>query len=196
MKEIFFEGSINTATIPQLNLNNLVTGWYVREAAKGGGSYQQNVNSPVINILSDCTTSDRKITVSYETINQSGRMNYEIQIEAINSNLGKDRGVNLYLLCPLTHKRAKILYYCLKSHLFIHRTAFSKRLRYPFESYGKIDKAFAYSQQNQNKLYKCFLEMKKETYRGEQTKLNKKIGRLIDRKILLDRLINDWTAKH
>jgi len=120
-------------------------------------------------------------------------MDYEIIIDALPSNLGK--GVNLYFICPVCGKRAKILYYCLKTHLFIHRKEYAQRLYYPIQTYGKVERIPQRFEMNDKKLLNLFKQQKKDSFQGQVTRSNVRIQKLIDKRRVLDLLVIQYMEK-
>jgi hypothetical protein len=204
MKKITItDGILTTEMVPQLNINKLKS-CYVIEGEKNEGSYQESENeqllNPILFLKSNLTDQDRKLNIAYELMDKSGRMDYDISIEAVKSNLGKGKGVKLYFLCPISGERASILYYCFLTEMYVHRNAYSQRIYYPTQVLSKIERIYKQSSMNTDKLYNHFWKMKKKTYQGKTTKKNKQIDVLITKRELIDWLIlqrsEDFLNKH
>jgi hypothetical protein len=204
MKQIKIKyGTLTTEMVPQLNINKLID-WYITEGEKNEGSYQSEESellfNPILYLKSDLRDQVRKLNIAYDLVDESGRKDYDISIEAVKSNLGKDKGVKLYFLCPISGERASILYYCYKTEMYVHRNAYSQRIYYPTQVLSKAERIYQQSSMNTDKLYNHFWKMKKKTYQGKTTKKNKQIDVLIIKRELIDWLIlqrsEDFLNKH
>lgn len=188
--------TLTTELVPQLNINKLMKAQYLVEGGTSEGTFAAKDEDPLLHLKSDLTTEDRTLNIRYQIDEAEEWMNYNIEVVAVPSNLGKGKNFNFYFKCPSgSGKLAKILYLCSNTGMFIHRTEHANRIYFPSQMYGTNDRLFANSHRNEEKLLKCFLRLRKTHYREEETKINQKIHSLVDRRILLDRLIADWTEK-
>lgn len=176
-----------------LNLSILRKGNYVVDGEKNEGIYQQAHSHPEIIIRSDCRTDIKQVNLKYFSYK---RMEYDIELVNVKSNLGSSRGSYLMFICPITGKKARKLYYCNETGYFKHQTAFHSRLYYSFQRLSKIEKLFETSSRNQRKLLEAFLQLKKFSYKGKPTRTNKRIQSLVNKKMLLDKLIIDWSNRY
>lgn len=161
----------------------------------GGGSYQDKADDPVIIIESDFTGDNKILLVNYEAIDGSRKMEYEIQVEGLPSNLGINNGLNLYLLCPITGKRAKILNYDLVNHLYVAKKSYSSKLYYQQEIIPRSERIFLKEDYNNRKMLQLFFKNKKQTYRGELVKTARNIIERNKQRDLIDALIVDRIEK-
>lgn len=176
--------------IPKLEIVRLVRGLYIQEGKREGGTYSGEDNDPLIYIESDLKDPlNRIINIRYERIGSSEMMDYEIAILADPSNLKGNKGLQYYFKCPVSGKRAKILYYDIRTHLFVHREAYSQRLYYSIQTFTKKQRIYGQSNNIENKLMKMFLLKKKNTHKGEPIKMVRSIGKSINRKRIIDELI-------
>ncbi len=183
-------GTLTIERMLKININVLQTNGYVREGAINEGTFQNNEYETLFHIHSDCSSAERRITIKYQEPNGSAIIEQVLRIEAIKSNLGK--GYNLYFICQASGLRCKIMYFDPAVNLLVCRKAFTKRIYYLTETLKKRDRLFAYSETNQKKLFKAFLQVKKKGFKDGQPILFQKIKRLEDRKILLGRLLHEF----
>lgn len=177
-----------TENTPQLNINHLL-GCYIVEGKTESGSFRKRDNDLLLDIESNLKDpAGRFINVKYEY--EDIFLDYDIRIEAVESNLGK--GYNYYFLCPVSNKRAKILYLCNETYRFIHRSVYPNRLYYPIELIPvkyRLPERLAISER---KLFNKFLQMKRMKYQGRETRLNILLSKWIEKHRTLDALC----AKH
>lgn len=181
------EGTLTTDMVPQLNINKLIKNFYITEGKKNEGDFQNKEGDPELYLSSDCTSSERSLQVKYDLLNGSGTMNYFIHIEALKTNLGK--GVNLFFNCPVSGKRAAILYYCFKSEMFIHRDAYPQRIYYPIQKQSKKNRIFYAEEKYDDKLFMHIIKDIKKVYRGKDTHRQKQIEALFSKRAIIDRII-------
>lgn len=154
--------------------------WNYLDYGKKSGviSWSRNgENTGRINIEVYVTEFTKYILLSY---NSNGTdINYRIDIESLNSNLGK--GEILYFVCPQTKKYCRKLY--LKGGYFLHRTAF-KELYYSKQIESKknrdllriFESAFLSDEVYEERYKKYF----KTHYNGKPTKKYLRLQNKID----------------
>ncbi len=173
---------ITTEDTPQLSINKLKKGFYIIEGEVASGTFKAEEDDPLLYLDSDLTSSNRVLSIKYEKCDSTEWMDYELKIEALPSNLGKDKGLNFYFTCPISGKRAKILYYDSETHFFVHREALSHRLYYPMQTYGKVYRIYENVEIYEAKLVQKYLQLKNESYNGRATKTVMMIRQLYRRR--------------
>lgn len=106
--------------VPQLTIGALTENGLLRNGTSTKGTLQWKCGKEIIatiTIVSNMLNSPH-ISLSY-TYNGQSRY-YEVELEAVQSNLGK--GIHWYFVCPVTKKRCRKLYGV--KGLFLHREAF------------------------------------------------------------------------
>lgn len=179
-----------TYLVPQLNIKKLIKNYYIKEGRRHEGDFQNEDGDPKLYLQSDCTSLNRILTIKYELRNGSGSKEYDIKIDALPSNLGK--GVNLFFICPVSGKRASILYYCFQSQMYVHRTAYPQRIYYPIQLESKQYRIFQTIAKYDNKLFMNVMKIFKKTYQGKSTHLQKRFESLISKRKILDRLLSNF----
>jgi len=184
--------TINIEEVPQLSISRLKS-CYVQDGKTNSGTYKAFDSDPLLYLDSNLIGDQKILSIRYQKINTSVWMDYEIKIEAAPLNFGN--GANLFFICPTSGKRAKILYYDLKTHYFVHREAYSKRLYYPIQTFGKVKRISENIRIHEEKLIRCFLQLKNENYGDKVPKTYMKIMSLQKRKELLELLQTNYLTK-
>jgi hypothetical protein len=157
------------------NNNNYLTSYGIR---RGVTSWSTNGNiHSTINIEVTHTEYETFIIFNYRCNGEP--INYRINLERKNSNLGK--GIIWYFVCPRTGKLCRKLY--LNNGYFLHRTA-SKNLMYSkqieskkFRNLNKVFGACFELDEVYTELYKKYF---KSHYKGKPTKRFLKLKNKID----------------
>lgn len=186
--------AITTEEIPQLSINRLIKGHYIQAGRISGGHFQGSENDPALYLDSDCTTSEKIVRIQYEVMNGSVKMDYEIKICSIPFNRGKS--INLYWICPVSKLKAKILYLCPKTNLYIHRTAFPERIYYPNQLISLKYRVQERFDKNEKKLLEHFVRVKKKTYQGKNTRVSDAINLLVEKRRTLNLLCIEQVEAH
>ncbi len=135
-----------------------------------------------ITIRSDYTTSAPFLTLDYQVTKryteEVRKYNYRVDLAQVPSNLGK--GDVLYMVCPHSGKRARILYSLGNEDLFIHREAYADRLYYDDQLTSKrfrpFNRYFGVRHKHEDLCRKKYKKYAKEWYAGEPTKWAKRLN--------------------
>lgn len=169
--------------IPQLNINQLKRGFYLNEGRTGEGDFQRN-DDPPLYLESDLRTSDKTLRVQYKILDSAKFMDYKIKICTVPTNIGNS--LDYYFLCPVTNKRAKILYLCYQSNLFVHRDIYPERLYYPTQLTNTNFRNRERFDRNDKRLMEHFIKIKKQTYKGKNTLIQNTINQLLEKRRTLE----------
>lgn len=143
---------------------------------------------------SSYTNTDRFLQVSYTITDTDGKKEnycYEIGLFEQDSNLGN--GKVLYLICPQTGRKCRILYKAYGSNIFKSREAYNYRIYYTCQHSSKLDKY----NDNYWKLDSYIKKLNKITcngkrsYKGVLTKKAQRFNRLYLKQLQMDNL--RWT---
>ena len=122
----------------------------------------------------------------YKTTKESKIVDYRVEIQKIQSNLGK--GYNLYFICPVTKTRCKILYLCAKSEMFKCRQSYKNELCYLLQTHSKeyrLNGRFFQFDKTINKLKE---KRKTNTYNDKPTKRKLRLLNLLNKRAEVDKL--------
>ena len=100
---------------------------------------------------------------------------YKIYLTSVPSNLGK--GEVLYMVCPITGKRSRILYKCYGSLIWKSREAYQNWIYYDSQLLSKKIRPFKFMFY-EKELEELYRKKVKSHYRGKPTRLMKRIERL------------------
>lgn len=167
-------GAITTGESIRLELSYLLKNKYIEDKLITEGEIGWN-NGIRIMFTSDLNSKEKFIRLTYSTINrhsgEESKQDYKIFLAAIPSNLG--RGQVIYFVCPVSGKRARILYLAYGSLFFKSRLAYVNRLYYS----GQICQKLNYDKERYFILKDRLASLpicKKNHYRGNATKLQKR----------------------
>jgi len=146
-----------------------------------------------IGLFWDATGQSPFIRLDYSLTRYDGERkecDYRIDLLRQPSNLGK--GNRMYFICPVSGKRATILYRCYGSEYFKHREAFQNRIYYEQQTIGKL-----YRHLETGPLYREIEKLKRdrrqEFYKGQRTKRAQRLealeNRLWDKQMAIDTLV-------
>lgn len=163
----------------RIELSYLLKAGFVRKGSQIFGSLKWN-NGSTISFESNLTGQNSYIRLYYEnkSIN-TGEVtyhDYKIQITRIPSNLGI--GKVLFLVCPVSGKRARILYKCYGSKIFKSRKAYSHRIYYDCQTASKTDYHNTRYWKIEKRLESLYQTTTKSHYRGKETRKQKRIREL------------------
>lgn len=147
---------------------NRVVSWNVNGEPSGKISYDVSLKE-----------ENRYLRLKYIHTDWHGEkhnIDYIIRIIGVPSNLGK--GENLYFVCPISHKLCKILYSCYWSKYFMSRGAYNHRIYYTSQIFSKKDRVNNRYFELDKTLEGLNEKQIKSHYKGEETKLQKRINRL------------------
>jgi hypothetical protein len=122
----------------RIELSYLLRQGFIRKGCKIEGILSWT-NGSKIGITSEYTKEARYIKLNYTITFESGEREdceYTIQLKTIPSNLG--RGEIIYFACPLTGRRARILYKCYGSKIWKSKEAYGHRIYYPSQQCSKL----------------------------------------------------------
>jgi len=176
-------GAITTGEALRIELPYLLRQGFIRKDSRISGILSWN-NGSKIGIESDYTSEGRYLRLMYQlTDNYSGEVSnhdYKISFTTIPSNLG--RGEILYFVCPITGRRARILYKCYGSHIWKSRKAYGIRIYYASQQCSKLGYHNTRYWALEKELDKCLGRSKKKHYQGKPTRLRARIKFLKERK--------------
>jgi hypothetical protein len=134
-------------------------------------------NGSSISFISCLKENEKYLQLVYtNTSSYSGEItkhDYRIELAAIPSNLG--RGELIYFVCPVSGRRARILYKVYGSLHFISRKAYRKRIYYPSQISSKLHFHIDRYWELERLLEKLNQLVTKSNYQGKQTRLKKRI---------------------
>jgi len=145
-------------------------------------------NGSSITFESKYTENEIYFRVAYTiTSNRTGEAtdyDYKIDLVTIPSNLGK--GEILYLVCPESNRRARVLFMAYGHHKYIHRDLYldnyGERLYYNSQSSSKGDyhntMYFNYERKVKDLENRLFAKHRKLFYKGKPTKDHQKLTHL------------------
>jgi hypothetical protein len=170
-------GAITTGEAVRIELSYLLKEKYIERGCKVSGFLAWN-NGSTISIESKYLGDEKYIRLYYTLTKPSGeefKLDYKIQLTSIPSNLG--RGEVLYFVCPISGRRARILYRAYGSHYFKSRQAYRKRIYYPCQTSPKSlynsERYFALERQIER-----LPPARKSHYQGKETRHQKRIRKL------------------
>ena len=174
-------GAITTGEAVRIELSYLLKQWKIHKNERIRGSIYWN-NGSSISFESCYQEEEKYIRLHYTLTKPSGEeigLDYKIQLTTIRSNLG--RGEILYFVCPISGRRARILYMAYGSHYFRSRQAYRYRIYYPCQICQKNwydnERYFALEKQIEG-----LPPAKKNHYQGKETRHQERIRKLEERK--------------
>ncbi len=114
-----------------------------------------------------------KYTITFNDSGEKEDCDYSIQLTTIPSNLG--RGEMLYLVCPITGRRARILYKCYGSKIWKSRWAYRHWIYYPSQQCSKLDYHNTRYWALDREINEYQGRSRKKLYKGKETRLQKRI---------------------
>ncbi len=173
-------GAITTEEAVRIELSYLLKQRKIQKGSRIHGSLVWN-NGSSISFESWYWEEEKYIRFYYTLIKQSGekiKLDYKIHLTTVPSNLG--RGEIPYFVCPISGRRARILYRAYGSHYFKSRQAYRKRIYYSCQKCQKklYDTERFFALENQ---LESLPEGRKSHYRGKDTRLQQRIRKLKER---------------
>ncbi len=168
-------GAITTGEVLRIELPYLLRNGFIRKGQYIIGGLNWN-NGCSIGIESVYNSEEKYLKLSYTIKHESGEseaMDYKIQFTTIPSNLGK--GKVLYFVCPISGRKARILYKCYGSKIWMSRGAYKHRIYYASQQCSKLDYHNTRYWALERELERCKARSKKKHYQGKPTKLRARI---------------------
>ena len=177
-------GKYTTSESNRLDLRVMLRNGQIQKGKRITGSIEWT-NGSAINFESKYTKDEIYFRVIYSiTSNRTGEVtnyDYKIDLVTVPSNLGK--GEILYLVCPESYRRARVLFMAYGHHKYIHRDLYldkyglrlyyqsqiSEKRYYHTGQFHKIDREI---EDLKNRL---FVKHRKLFYRGKPTKDYKRL---------------------
>lgn len=163
-----------TVSSMKLDINYLRKNGYIQENCTIQGTLGYT-NGNKMAFKSIFSPSERFIELSYTLTTYEGKKtvcNYKVDIVQIPSNLGK--GYNWYLICPVSGRKAKILYSAYGSPKFMCREEYARRrcrVYYPVQTSSKYEyHNDRYWELERSTIPRLRVKRGKKTYRGKPTK--------------------------
>jgi hypothetical protein len=172
-------GAITTGEACRIELSYLLKQGYLRKGKNISGVLSWT-NGSSIQFESDLTSDEWFIRVAYQNTNSNSgektNHDYKIYLTTISSNLGK--GEVLYFICPQSGKRCRILYKCYGSLIWKSRNAYMYRIYYDSQVCSKYDYHNTQYWSITKKLERLYKRGRKNHYRGNYTRLMKRVEQL------------------
>ena len=176
-------GAITTGGALRIELSNLLKTDAIKKHCFCYRSINWTNGSSIRIETSYNTDAGNYIRFIYTNTDREGNKtdkDYKISLVAVPSNLGK--GEVLYFICPVTHRKCRILYCCYGSDIWKSRMAYQNRIYYNSQISSKRsywnDRYWDY----ENKIEKLEAEnikrRKQYTYKGKPTKFALKMEKL------------------
>ena len=175
-------GAIFTSEARRLELSFLLKKGFIKKNARIQGTINWSIrDEPTGNmaILSNYTSDEKYIRVSYTATDLKGvktDYNYQIDLVEVDSNLGK--GKVLYMICPESGKRCRILYLAYWANKFKCREAYQNRLYFSTQKCSKLDFWNTKYFEMVSKIEK-FGSLRTTTHKGKPTKRALRFDRLM-----------------
>jgi hypothetical protein len=154
-----------------LKKNEIIQGvinWSIRDEPTGS-----------MTVFTNHTPDEKYIRVSYTITDFNGvktDYNYKIDLVEVDSNLGK--GKVLYMVCPVSGKRCRILYLAYRANKFKCREAYQNRLYFRTQKCSKSDFWNTKYFEIESKIEK-FGNLRTKTHKGKPTKRALQYDRLM-----------------
>ena len=182
-------GAIFTSEARRLDLSFLIKKGFLKKNATTQGVinwYIRNEPTGSMSILINHTPNEKYIRVSYTVTDFYGvktNLDYKIDLVEVSSNLG--RGKVLYMVCPESRKRCRILYLAYGAKKFKCREAYQNRLYFSTQKSSKLDLWNTKYFEMESKLEK-FGNLRTKTHKGVPTKRALRYDRLMIEKDYCD----------
>jgi hypothetical protein len=182
-------GAMFTSEARRLELSFLIKRGLLQRNARIQGVINWNIrNEPTgsMSVITNHSPDEKYIRVLYTATNFDGvktNFDYKIDLVEINSNLGK--GKVLYMICPESKKRCRILYLAYRANRFKCREAYQNRLYFSTQKCSKLDFWNTKYFEMQSKIEK-FGSLRTTTHKGKPTKRALRFDRLMIEKNYCD----------
>ena len=175
-------GAILTSEARRLDLSFLLKKGFLKKNAKIQGVINWSIrDEPTgsMSILSNHSPDEKYIRVSYTVTGFDGvktSLDYKVDLIEVESNLGK--GKVLYMVCPESKKRCRILYLAYGANKFKCREAYQNRLYFSTQKSSKSDLWNTKYFEMESKIEK-FGSLRTKTHKGVPTKKALRFDRLM-----------------
>ena len=180
-------GIRTTGEVERLEISDLLKNGRIKTGFNISGLISWT-NGNSIRYKSELNEERHEIRLIYANTGRNGEVNkldYIIQLTSISSNFGKGR--IWYFVCPVTGKKARILYKCYGSLYFKSRESYQQRIYYSCQKSSKLDFDNDRYWEIKRKLENLYPLIRKKHYQGKETKLNEKIRRMEEKREFHDR---------
>lgn len=172
-------GASSIKSIARIELSHLVKDKFLVEGKTLSGTMSWT-SGVKIQIISRWTTEEKYLQFIYQCSNSredwTKDFSYKVELTSIKSNLGK--GEVLYLVCPLSGKRCRILYLDYNDLKFKSREAYSKRLYYNCQWQSKYDNWLTRYHDTKKQIEALEKQSYRKTYNNKPTRKALKIKHL------------------
>ncbi len=171
-------GAITTGEAQRIEISFLLKQGFISKGGIISGSLSWN-NGSSIGIQSETTEGKQEIRLYYQNQKPTGEINdldYRIQLSSIPSNLG--RGLIWYFICPISGRKARILYKCYGSLYFKSRKAYQGRIYYSCQIASKNNLHNERYFSLEKEIGKLKPLIRKKQYQGKETRLQERIRKL------------------
>lgn len=175
-------GAIFTSEARRLELSFLIKKGLLKKNAIIQGVINWNIrDEPTgsMTVLTNHTPDEKYIRLSYMATDFDGvktSFDYKIDLVEVDSNLGK--GKLLYMICPHSGKRSRILYLAYGADKFKCREAYQNRLYFSTQKCSKTDFWNTKYFEMESKIEK-FGSLRTTTHKGKPTKRALRFDRLM-----------------
>ena len=175
-------GAITTGEAQRIGISYLFKQGFISKGKTIQGRLSWN-NGSSIGFISELSEGKQEIRLYYQNQKPTGEINdldYRIQLSSIPSNLG--RGLIWYFICPITGRKARILYKCYGSLHFKSRRAYQNRIYYSSQIASKNNFHNERFFSLEREIEKLQPLIRKKHYQGKETRLQERIRNLKHRK--------------
>ena len=182
-------GAIFTSEARRLELSFLIKKGLIKKDARLESVINWNIrNEPngSMRVLTKHTPNEKWIRLSYTITDLNGVQtgyDYKVDLVEVDSNLGK--GKVLYMICPHSGKRSRILYLAYGADKFKCREAYQNRLYFSTQKSSKSDLWNTKYFEIESKIEK-FGNLRTKTHKGVPTKRALRYDRLMIEKNYCD----------
>jgi hypothetical protein len=175
-------GAIFTSEARRLDLSFLIKKGFLQKNAMTKGVINWSIrDEPTgsMTILTNHTPDEKYIRLSYTATDYNKvqtSFDYKIDLVEVDSNLGK--GKVLYMVCPESGRRSRILYLAYGANKFKCREAYQNRLYFSTQKSSKLDLSNTKYFEMVSKLEK-FGSLRTKTHKGVPTKRALRYDRMI-----------------
>jgi len=182
-------GAVTTKEVARIELGYLLKNGFIKRDQHIYGTLSWT-NGSNISFETNLSGENRFIRLHYNNTNsytdEKTNHDYKIYLTSIPSNLGK--GEVLYFVCPVTGRRCRILYKCYGSLIWKSRFAYRYRIYYHSQVCSKYDYHNTRYWKIANDLEALYQRGKKTHYRGNYTRLMKRVKQLEEKQQYHDKM--------
>jgi hypothetical protein len=171
-------GAITTGEAQRIEISYLFKQGFISRGKGIQGTLSWN-NGNRIGFISELSEGKQEIRLYYQNQKPTGEINdldYRIQLSSIPSNLG--RGLIWYFICPISGRKARILYKCYGSLYFKSRKAYQGRIYYSCQIASKNNLHNERYFSLEKEIGKLKPLIRKKQYQGKETRLQERIRKL------------------